>query len=75
MGLLAQEEAMQAEHVLDIVAKGAQLRADAERITGDVNEACLLVHHVVSRALSDRQPDYAAMRQALARYAAELPAH
>ncbi len=66
---------MQAQHVLDILANGAQLRSDAERITGDINEACLLVHQVVSRALSDRQPDYAAMRQALARYAAERPVH
>lgn len=66
---------MPARDVLDIVAHGAELRADAEKLTGDVNEACLLVHRVVSRALSDRQPDYAAMRQALARYAAARPLH
>lgn len=64
---------MQAQHVIDIVAQGARLRADAEKLTGDMNEALLLVHRVISRALTERQPDYAVMRQDLVRRAAARP--
>ncbi len=58
---------MQAQNVFDIIALSSELRQTAERMTGDVNEACLLVHQVVAKALAaPRKADAEAMRRDLA---------
>jgi len=58
---------MQTQNVFDIIALSGELRQTARRMTGDVNEACLLVHQVMARALATpRKADADAMRRDLA---------
>lgn len=47
-----EEAACKATRALDVVNAGPRLRDDAAALTEDVNEAYLLVHETVSRALS-----------------------
>ena len=44
-----------AQPVTAILSRQGELQARARRFTGDVNEAGLLVGHVVSRALKTRE--------------------
>ncbi len=60
---------MQAQNVMAILAEGPALRDAAQRLTSDVNEACLAVHQVMLRALSrEKLSDPEALRRALSRF-------
>lgn len=63
---------MQQQHVLDVLSLQWELRETAQRLTDDVNEARLLVHTVVSRALRTPARGAGAMREELAALAAEV---
>lgn len=39
--------------IIELLALGPDLRAEAQRITGGVNESYLLVHEVFTKALRD----------------------
>jgi hypothetical protein len=42
---------------MNILALGPELRALAREFTDDLNEACFMVHHVVSRLLQNPDPE------------------
>ncbi len=58
---------MGAQHdVFDVLAQQWDLRAEAQRLTQDVNEARFLVHQVVARALKKGVRDVGPLREHLA---------
>lgn len=50
---IPKEDACKATRAMDVVNTGPSLRHAAASLTDDVNEAYLLVHETVSRALSE----------------------